>query len=234
MTDKPKAISDTARALLTAAAARGDYIVRPLKLPIAAARQVVRSLLNAGLVEEVSAPIADASFAWPAGEGGGLLMLRATAVGRARVAEVVGEQEAPAHDTGDAPDGGAAAPANAHSAEASDGTWASPAPTGREIGLRRAALALLDAWDRHCDHDAANEMTGRVATLRAALRPKKPSGNPDPRPETKQAQVLAMLRRSPRPCPPGGAEQNGRKGPLHRVSPCRPAPGNKPVTSGRR
>jgi hypothetical protein len=53
MADKPKKLSDTARALLTVAATRGDHLIRPPKLPIVAARQVVRSLLNAGLVEEV-------------------------------------------------------------------------------------------------------------------------------------------------------------------------------------
>ena len=52
MADKPKKLSDTARALLTVAASRGDHLIRPPKLPIAAARQVVRSLLGAGLAEE--------------------------------------------------------------------------------------------------------------------------------------------------------------------------------------
>src|ERR1700677_5073996 len=64
MTNKSKPISDPARALLTAAAMRVDYLVWPPKLPIAAARQVLRSLLIGGLVEEVPAPIEDANFAW--------------------------------------------------------------------------------------------------------------------------------------------------------------------------
>jgi hypothetical protein len=57
MTDKPKILSDTARMLLTAAAMRGDHLVRPPQLPIAAARQVVRSLLNARLAEVALASI---------------------------------------------------------------------------------------------------------------------------------------------------------------------------------
>jgi hypothetical protein len=89
MTDKPKKLSDTARALLTAAAMRNDHLVSLPKLPVAAARQVVWSLLNAGLVEEVPAPIDDAGFVWRTGEDGRLLMLRATAVGMARVTEGV-------------------------------------------------------------------------------------------------------------------------------------------------
>jgi hypothetical protein len=44
MADKPKKLSDTARALLTVAATRGDHLIRPPKWPMVAARQVVRSL----------------------------------------------------------------------------------------------------------------------------------------------------------------------------------------------
>jgi hypothetical protein len=72
-------LSDTTRAVLTAAAARNDHLIAPPKLPVAAARQVVRSLLNAGLAEEVPAPISDPGYAWRTGEDGGVLALRATA-----------------------------------------------------------------------------------------------------------------------------------------------------------
>jgi hypothetical protein len=82
MTDKPKKVSATARALLTAAATRGDHLIRPPKLPIAAARQVVRSSLNAGLIEEVPAQVDDADYAWRTSEDGEVLMQRATALGR--------------------------------------------------------------------------------------------------------------------------------------------------------
>jgi hypothetical protein len=44
----------------------------------------------------VPAPIDDAGFAWRTGENGGLLMLRATAVGIARVTEADGDPKAPA------------------------------------------------------------------------------------------------------------------------------------------
>jgi hypothetical protein len=67
MTDKPKKLSDTPRALLTAAAMRADHLIALPKLPVAAARQVIRSMLNAALVEEVPAPIEDATFAWRTG-----------------------------------------------------------------------------------------------------------------------------------------------------------------------
>jgi hypothetical protein len=55
MTDKPNKLSDTARALLTAAATPGDHFIRPPRLSVAAVRQVVRFLLTAGLAEEVLA-----------------------------------------------------------------------------------------------------------------------------------------------------------------------------------
>ena len=53
MTDLAKKLSETARAALTFAATHADHLVRPPKLPAAAARQVIRSLLQRGLVEEV-------------------------------------------------------------------------------------------------------------------------------------------------------------------------------------
>ncbi|MEA2849062.1 MAG: hypothetical protein QOG78_4343 [Rhodospirillaceae bacterium] len=85
MTNKPKKLSDTARALLTVSTTRADRLVRPPQLPIAAVRQVIRSLLNARLVEEVPAPIDEAGYAWRTAEDGGVFMLRATALGIARV-----------------------------------------------------------------------------------------------------------------------------------------------------
>src|ERR1700692_4653922 len=83
MTDKPKKLSDTARALLTSAAMRDDHLIQLPRLPVGAARQLIRSLLNAGLAEEVPAPIDDAAYAWRTGEDGGILMLRATELGLA-------------------------------------------------------------------------------------------------------------------------------------------------------
>jgi hypothetical protein len=60
MAEKPKKLSETARALLTAAAARDDRLIRSPQWPAAAVRQVVRSMLNAGLAEEIPAAIDDA------------------------------------------------------------------------------------------------------------------------------------------------------------------------------
>jgi hypothetical protein len=78
MIDKPKKLFDTARTQLTAPAARSDHFIPSPQLPIATARQDVRSLLIAEFAKEVSAPVDDAGFAWRSGEDGDVLVLRAT------------------------------------------------------------------------------------------------------------------------------------------------------------
>lgn len=60
---------------------RNDHLIAPPKLPVAAARQVVRSLLSAGFAEEVPTPMSDSGYAWRTGEDGDVLVLRATALG---------------------------------------------------------------------------------------------------------------------------------------------------------
>lgn len=72
-----------------------------------------------------------------------------------------------------------------------------PAPAAAKTSLRDAALAILAAWDdddAHMDIHAALE--GPLATLRAALatRPAKTAEPKAPRENTKQEQVLMMLR----------------------------------------
>ena len=84
-------ISDTARAMLTLAATDPDRLVRPPRLPAAAASNVVRSLLNNGFVEEVPAPIEDAEYHWRTDDDGVALMLRATDKGL----EAIGAAAAP-------------------------------------------------------------------------------------------------------------------------------------------
>jgi hypothetical protein len=60
MTEKLKPVSATARAVLTLVATRDDNLVQLPRLPVAAARQVIRSMLNAGLVEELPTLVDDA------------------------------------------------------------------------------------------------------------------------------------------------------------------------------
>ena len=87
MTKTPLKISDTGRAMLTLAITREDRLVRPPQLPTAAARQVVRSLLNNGFVEEVPAPIEDAAYTWRTTDDGSTLKLRATDAGLVAIGE---------------------------------------------------------------------------------------------------------------------------------------------------
>ena len=98
MTEASPKLSSTARNVLTLAAARDDHMVRVPQLPVAAARQVIRSMLNAGLVEEVATTVEDADFAWRTGDNGEALMLRATEVGLARVGEPAEAEALPLTD----------------------------------------------------------------------------------------------------------------------------------------
>src|SRR5262245_35262093 len=81
MTDKLIKLSDTGRAMLTLASTREDRLVYPPTLPGAAARQVVRSLLVAGTIEEVTAPVDEAGLFWGAADDGTQFVLRATDIG---------------------------------------------------------------------------------------------------------------------------------------------------------
>jgi hypothetical protein len=64
MINKSTRIADTARALLTTKAARGNHLVRPLNLPIDAGWQLVCSLFTVRLSDEVPAADQHANFAW--------------------------------------------------------------------------------------------------------------------------------------------------------------------------
>jgi hypothetical protein len=257
MTDRPKHLSDTVRALLTAAAMRDDHFIHPPQLPIAATRQVARSLLASGLAE--AAPTSDeaADFGWPVGDGGRTLLLRATAVGLARIAEGAdttaasvanetmaeaarlltrtgsdagNEASAPAPTTGLSPASPCCAPQNAQvvpdepngRSMAASTTTAAAKPTTRaarwarrDDGLQPAAQALLDAWDKHGDTRGGGfeQLTDTIAGLRATLAAGAATSRPidcaSTRPETKRAQVLAMLGRNEGASGPQIAEATG-------------------------
>jgi hypothetical protein len=246
MTAKPKKLSDTARALLTAAAMRNDHLIAPPKLPVAAAQQVVRSLLNARFAEEVPAPISDPGYAWRPGDDGGVLALRATALGITRVSERDADVAAPGpigsvaddsakRTTSIAPastvdpfaNGPSLTEGSKEGAEAPDHAVTAPTPTlpveaaskpARPPGassLPRAAKALLDAWDRLAEGGCADvvEIIGAIAALRAALAASASANQwidrASLRPDTKQAQVLTMLRRHEGASGPQMAEAMG-------------------------
>jgi hypothetical protein len=74
-------------------------------------------------------------------------------------------------------------------------------PAKRTDGLRQAAHALLEAWDNRGDmgDDGVQDLPGAVAALRVTLAASVAAPHRNDRasvrPETKQAQVIAMLRR---------------------------------------
>ena len=91
---KPNTLSTSARTLLSTAAARADRLaLPPERLPAAARRAVVRSLLKAGLIEEVAAD--DEQSAWRTTESGERFALRVTHAGLTAAAVESAPHEAP-------------------------------------------------------------------------------------------------------------------------------------------
>ena len=195
MTQTPIKLSDTARAMLTLASTREDHLVRPPQLPAAATRQVVRSLLNNGLVEEVPAPIEDAGYVWRMADDR-TLMLRATEDGLA----AVGAANKTGTDAPTAADDAATATTEPHTALADEPAHTAAVAPARAT-LRQAAQAVLDAWtsEANRDPDILATLEGPMQRLRDVLAeraPRQTASTPRaPRKNTKQAQVLAMLRR---------------------------------------
>ena len=179
----PSRLSPTARTALEGAADHPDHRVELPPLPAAARNGVIRSMLRAGLVEEVqtdgeAAPTLRATTAG----------LRAVAVQPASVGVVPAEQapKAPGSELGDA----APAPATETALVAAE------APPGR-ISLRAAAEALLTAWDRQ------QGVTEALVALRAALargaRATAPGANASPAPTPSRRGYLpcSAVRRAP-------------------------------------
>ncbi len=182
----PIKLSTTAQAVLASAAANVDHVVTlPERLPLAARRAVVKSMLAAGVIEEAAAEAGQ--LAWRTSETGSALVLRATQAGLAALAM--------AQDTA-----GSNQPADANSA-GTDGADEQPpvigrnAPLSPRVRLRAAAEAVMTAWD-----DTDDERPGlpnAIDALRAALTTTtQTSAAPRaPRAGTKQQAVLALLRR---------------------------------------
>ncbi len=176
MTSKPPALSDTAQKVLTAAAAREDRrAVGPAKLPRAACSAVARTLLRAHWVERTEAEHAALWYPEPGRPTG----LRITDAGlRAIGIEPALEPTLP--------------PAEAPPAVGQD------APTDARTSLRRAAQEVVQAWDDEGSPgvglpeavERLRVLLARVGAIRlSTASPRRP------REGTKQAQVIALLRR---------------------------------------
>ena len=204
-------LSATGRAMLMLAASREDRLVRPPDLPVAAARQVVRSLRTNSLIEEIPAPVDDPAYIWRETEDGMPLMLRATHAGLAAVSEAVDGDASETPDTESQPD---QVPPTAPDT-ATDETAAvddTPEPgTGQDgdapaaapalATLREAAQAMLDVWNNEANQetDIIAALEGPMAALQTALAGRTAqvtvTASRKPRENTNQALVLTMLRR---------------------------------------
>lgn len=189
MTDTKIKLSDTGRAMLTLASTREDRLVRPPQLPTAAARQVVRSLMNNGLVEEVPTATDDPVYRWRDGEDGTALVLRATPQSMTAIGVSAAPEGAPEAETQE----GAPETELANDTACSDAMGAATANT--RLTVRQAAQALLDALEP--EMAVRPHLEASVANLRAALDGTRrlAAAARSPRTDSKQAQVIALLRR---------------------------------------
>ena len=199
---KSNPLSRTAQAVLTDAAARDDHLAFPPEHLLAAAkRAVVQSLLRAGLLEEIAA--ADDGAAWRTTETSKCLALRATAAGLAAI-ECTTARDGSAdsdHQVGkSAPVSASNDQPAAEQAPTTSTDTAGVAAQITRLGLRAAAEAVLMTWDDPDRNRPA--LPDAMEALRAALLPRSMSrtrtalgDHYQPRPDTKRAAVLALLRR---------------------------------------
>jgi biotin operon repressor len=212
MTDTALKLSDTARIVLTRAAERPDRLATfHRKLPMAARNKVIDSLLRQGVLEETAgsyrtAPIIE--------QDGGLLLttLRLTDAGF----HAIGAE--PPVDAPKAPHAASTdtvAQDAAEVTEARDAAAVPPAGANGRDTLRQAAQMVLDAWEDEANRatDIIAAMDAPIARLRSILAGRtsaRPAGTPrGPREGTKQATVLAMLRRTEGASGPQIAEATG-------------------------
>ncbi|HYF06248.1 MAG TPA: DUF3489 domain-containing protein [Acetobacteraceae bacterium] len=211
----------------------------PRHLPAAARDAVVRSLLKQGLLTEVPAPREHLGLAWRQDEDGVQIALRITDVGLRGIGVEVEPATAPDEQQGGASHiiaGDTSQPSEAVRVVPTAGqgeSLAAPEPSVPSVGdeepeaavaapvaphasvsrgsaLRDAASAVLAAWDgegRPGLDDAVAAL--RAAVARSARAPRQPGAAGKPRAGTKQAQVLALLRRPEGASGPAIAEATG-------------------------
>ena len=130
-------LSTAAHAVLTAAAARADHVaLAPERLPAAARRAVVQSMLKAGLIEEVAAD--DDQPAWRTTDAGERFGLRITDAGLQAVgAEPADSAHEPAQGGPQEAETASAAP---HAPEQADAAQdARPRPGSGPLHARRSS-----------------------------------------------------------------------------------------------
>jgi hypothetical protein len=198
-------LSDTQRAILSAAAQHEMGLARaPKTLPAAARNAVFRSLIKNSLLTEINAPREHVGLGWRQDEDGTWIVARITddglraigidpnagdareedeqsaeAIAR-RNAERRAAAEAAAPVTDTAPTGGEEAAEGDAPAEDTEAAQGAPMPAPRG-SLRDAAAAVLAAWDASPGQDATdNPISRAIEALRAALACKLPRAAREP------------------------------------------------------
>ena len=165
-------LSDTARCVMIAASVHPDQLaIAPARLPSAAKRAVMQSLLKAGLLEKIEAESSKLAF-------------RISKTGVEAIASALSSASATKQ-----PDPEVAAP---RGDLPGDNLTPPPRPT-----LRAAAQAVLHAWDRLSVPDCP-DLESTIAALQTALPRSVRASSPrssQPRTDTKRALVLVLLRR---------------------------------------
>jgi hypothetical protein len=199
-------LSDTQRAILTAAAQHPEHLAYPPeRLPAGARQKVAQALLKNDLVIGVHRPAYDAIAKWTvdgdemllkitddglraigidpnAGDAGAEDEQSAEAIAR-RNAERRAAAEAAATVADTAPTGGEDAAEGDAPAEEAEPAQAAPTPAPR-ASLRDAAAGVLAAWDDEANRetDMITALDGPMQALRAALAgkpPRAPRGRTD-------------------------------------------------------
>ena len=182
-------ISSTVQATLAAAAERPNHLViLPDRLPVAAQRAVVQSMLKAGFIEEIAA--GDGQPAWRKAESGESLGLRATRAGLDAVRSSRADDGPPAVLQVEGGHKGVPTPD-----PTSDGVTAEAALDSPRVRLRAAVEAVLLAWNDAAEGYPA--LPDALDALRAAVTTgQRVAGTSrTPRTGTKQEAVLTLLRR---------------------------------------
>ncbi len=198
------ALSDTALRILTEAAQHPLRLAAPPdRLPAAACRAVLNSLLKQGYVEECEAPQEYIGLGWRQDEAGTGIALRITGAGLQAIGENAAEgipepsEIMPALACSESPAAAAPDPVgdSGEAAEAPGALFTGQHGASVRPSLRAAAQSLVAAWDTNDGLALAAAMDAlRSAMPMRAMAP-RPTGPRPPRQGTKQQQVLAMLRR---------------------------------------
>jgi hypothetical protein len=191
--------SDTQSQILHEAAEHEAGLAPLPKIPAAARSAVFRSMLKTGLLAELPAPAEHVGRGWRQDEVGAWIALRITDVGCAAIGLEplqVGQQAVVASTASGVTQLGADAPGSADSPPQAHEAASLPQHTSSSgATLRAAAAAVLTAWGASQPLDAPLAQLRSAFACRPSRSPKEAGAPRKAREGTKQAAVLALLRR---------------------------------------